>query len=98
MIRTEEGQALWHKIDQLVCGEWNQWWSEESKREWMAAVEAAETGAARAERELMRSMRHDYQTLPHAEFPVKWPGWRAYQEVLPRTCDCQDCRLWRSGS
>lgn len=52
----------------------------------------------RQERERMRAMRHDFQTLPHAEFPSKWPDWRDYEEVLPTYCGCHECRLWRSGS
>jgi hypothetical protein len=48
--------------------------------------------------ERMRAMRHDFQTLPHAAFPVAWPDWRALQEVLPTYCGCEDCRMWRSGS
>lgn len=46
----------------------------------------------------MLAMRRDYQTLPHAEFPVKWPDWREWKDVLPTVCGCEDCRLWRSGS
>lgn len=51
--------------------------------------------------ELLRyilAMRRDYQTMPHREFPVKWPDWRQYADILPTTCECKDCRLWRSGS
>lgn len=57
-----------------------------------------EAAARQEERAHMRAMRHDYQTLPHAAFPAKWPDWREYAEVLPTQCDCQDCRLWRAGS
>ena len=48
--------------------------------------------------ERMRAMRRDWQTLPHAQFPVKWPDWRSLQEVLPTRCDCAECSLWRRGS
>lgn len=48
--------------------------------------------------EKMRAMRIDYRTMPHAQFPLKWPDWREWEEVLPSQCGCQDCRLWRSGS
>jgi len=46
----------------------------------------------------MRAMRVDYATMPHREFPIKWPDWRDFEEVLPTVCGCPDCRLWRSGS
>ncbi len=46
----------------------------------------------------VRAMRLDFRTLPHREFPIEWPDWRDYEEVLPSYCGCQDCQLWRSGS
>jgi hypothetical protein len=46
----------------------------------------------------INAMRYDYRTLPHGQFPVKWPDWKGYEELLPSNCSCQDCRLWRSGS
>ena len=48
--------------------------------------------------ERMQAMRLDYRTMPHAKFPIKWPDWRDYDEVLPSYCGCGDCSLWRSGS
>lgn len=62
------------------------------------ATEAVERRIGARVLERMRTMRHDFQTLPHAEFPVKWPDWRDFEEVLPTHCSCKDCRLWRSGS
>jgi len=54
--------------------------------------------ARRATMERFRAMRQDYQTMPHAEFPVKWPDWKEWEDALPTSCGCQDCQLWRSGS
>lgn len=68
------------------------------RREWPSVVKRIEVEARDKEMERMRAMRHDFQTLPHAEFPVRWPDWRDYEEVLPTYCSCRECRLWRTGS
>jgi len=88
--RTQAGRRLF--TDQYPMDMW------ESDGVLPEDIVAVENEAAAAERERMRSMRHDYQTLPHAEFPIKWPNWREYEEVLPTYCGCPDCHLWRSGS
>jgi hypothetical protein len=62
------------------------------------ALDAALAEERRLERERMQAMRLDYRTMPHAEFPIKWPDWRDYEEVLPTSCSCRECQLWRSGS
>lgn len=58
----------------------------------------ARTDGRREAVERMQAMRRDYRTMSHAEFPIKWPDWREYDEVLPTNCSCRECTLWRSGS
>lgn len=43
---TDAARDLWHMIDQLVCGEWNDWWSEDAKQDWLNAVKAVECDAS----------------------------------------------------
>lgn len=73
-------------------------WTAKGENGPAAYIRAIESEATADAGLRMRAMRHDYQTLPHAEFPTRWPDWRDYEEVLPTYCSCQECRLWRSGS